>query len=511
MRTRLEDPHEPRTGGKWLALSGVLLLASIAVLARYLSWNRAPSPLSAAGTDSRSTLAVLPLRNLERDASRDYFADGMTQALITGLARLRKVRVVSLASESGEQSEANAWTAILKDGSIHRVLTGTILHSGGRVRIDTRLIDPATRAVHWANSYERDIKDVIALESEVAEAIAGEIQATLSAEERESLRPRRPTTPEALDAYLRGRYFWNRRTEEGLRRAAGYFRQAIAADPTYAPAYSGLADSYSLLGSIGTDGMPPHQAMPAAKSAARKAIELDPELAEGHISLAYVKLSYDWDLDGAAREFSRAFELNPNSATAHHWYSHYYMAAGDLAKASRQMQEAVRLEPLSPSINIGVGWCLYYSRKYDEAIAQYRLVAEMDPTLPMAHQTLGMAYEQKGLRDQAIEEFRRAAAFSANSPASVAALASALAAAGRTAEARTELARLEQLSRTRYVPAFYFASIHHAMGDLAKTLEFGWKAVGERCDYLMYLRVEPRVGKLAGHPEFIRAMAALHP
>ena len=302
------------------------------------------------------------------------------------------------------------------------------------------MIDPATRAVHWANSYERNIEDVLALESTVAEAIASEIQVSITAGDRERLRQQRPAKPEALDAYLRGRYFWNRRTEDGLRRAAQYFQQAIAADPTYALAYSGLADSYSLLGSVGTDGMPPNQAMPLAKSAAQKAIELDPDLAEGHVSLAYVKLSYDWDLPGAAREFSRALELNPSSATARHWYSHYFMAAGDLGKATEQMREALRLEPLSPSINIGVGWCLYYSRQYDQAIEQFRSVAEIDPSLPLAHQTLGMAYQQKGLFDQAIEEYKRAAAFSSNSPASVAALASAYATVGKLAEARQELA-----------------------------------------------------------------------
>ena len=250
--------------------------------------------------------------------------------------------------------------------------------------------------------------------------------------------------------------------------------------------------------------------MPLAKAAAQKALELDPDLAEGHISLAYVKLSYDWDLPGAEREFARALELNPNSATAKHWFSHYFMASGDLAKASELMKEAFQLEPLSPSINIGIGWCLYYSRRYDQAIEQFRSVTESDPSLPLAHQTLGMAYQQKGQFDQAIEEYKRAAAFSNNSPASVAALASVYAAAGRPAESRQELALLQEMARTRYVPAFHFATVHYAMGDLAKTFEWGWKAIGERCDYLLYLRVEPRVGELAGNPEFIRAMAALH-
>ena len=211
------------------------------------------------------------------------------------------------------------------------------------------------------------------------------------------------------------------------------------------------------------------------------------------------------------QEFSRAVALNPSSATARHWYSHYFMAAGDLGKATEQMHEALRLEPLSPSINIGVGWCLYYSQQYEKAIEQYRAVVELDPSLPLAHQTLGMAYQQKGMYAEAVEEFQRAASLSGNGPASVAALASGYGAWGKPVQARRELARLEEMSRTRYVPAFYFAMIHFALGDTGKMFEWGWKAVGERCDYLMYLRVEPRVGKLAGNPEFIKALGYLHP
>ena len=503
-------PPSSRPARKWMVLAVILLLAGIGAIAKFVVGSigtRPPVPLTAPA----NTLAVLPFRSVQKDVvDQDYFADGMTQALITRLANLRNLRLVSFTSEVSGLQNTNAWAEIRRNQSINRVLTGSVLRSGGRIRIDAQLIDPRTQDVHWANSYERNIEDVLALESAVAEAIASEIQVNITAGDRERLRRQRQAKPEALDAYLRGRYFWNRRTEDGLRRAAEYFQQAIAADPTYALAYTGLADSYSLLGSVGTDGMPPKQAMPLAKSAAQKALELDPDLADGHISLAYVKLSYDWDLPGAAREFSRALELNPSSATARHWYSHYFMAAGDLGKATEQMREALRLEPLSPSINIGVGWCLYYTRQYDRAIEQFRSVAEIDPSLPLAHQTLGMAYQQKGLFDQAIEEYKRAAAFSSNSPASVASLASAYATEGKVAEARRELGQLEEMSRTRYVPAFYFATVHYAMGDLTKTFEWGWKAIGERCDYLMYLRVEPRVGKLAGNPEFIRAMAALH-
>ena len=491
---------------KWVLVTGILLVLGVLVVAKIVIRHHQTGPAGAS-----RILAVLPFRNLESDGSRDYFADGVTEALIARLANVRSLRVVSLAADAGPQSDQAGWSVIRQNGQVNGVLTGAVSRYGGRLRIDAKLMDPGTRMVRWAKSYEHDAGDLLALESTVAEAIAGEIQVTLTAEDRARLRQQRRAKPEAVDAYLRGRYFWNRRTEDGLRRAAAYFQQAIAADPAYAPAYAGLADSYALLGSIGTDAMPPREAMPLAKAAAEKAVELDPSLAEGRVSLGYVKLSYDWDLSGAAREFSRALELNPGSATARHWYSHYFMAAGNLDQALEQMREALQLEPLSPSINVGVGWCLYYSRQYDRAIEQFRSVTEIDPTLPLAHQTLGMAYEQKGLHERAIEEYNRAATFSNNSPSAVAALAGAYAGGGKTAEARRELSRLEEMSRARYVPAFYFASVHYAMGDVNKTLDWIRKSVAERCDYLVYMRVEPRAEKLAREPEFGRIMKALHP
>ncbi len=481
-------PRWTRSRAKWIALVGILLLAAIAAAAKFFVGDndRYTFAHMAASTNS---LAVLPFRSVEKDASQDYFADGMTQVLISRLTNLRGLRVISFASEGGGQRDTNAWNAVLRGQPVNGVLTGAITRSSGRIRIDAQLIDPTTHAVNWANSYERNAEDVLVLESAIAEAIADEIQVRITTEDRERLDQRRRVRPEALDAYLRGLFFLNSRTEDGLRHAAVYFQEAIAADPAYASAYSGLADSYSLLGSVGIDGMSPKQAMPRAKSAAQKAIELDPNLADGHASLAYVELSYDWDLPAAAREFSRALELNPSSATARHWYSHYFMAKGDLAKATEQMQMAFQLEPLSPSINIGVGWCLYYSKQYDQAIAQFRSVAETEPSLPLAHQTLGMAYQQKGLVDEAIDQYRQAAALSNNNPSSVAALAGAYAKAGRVADAREELARLEEMSRTRYVPAIYFASVNNEMGEYTKAFEWGWKAIDERCDYLTYLRV----------------------
>ncbi len=498
-----------RSRSRWFLAAGLLVLAAAGTFAGFGFWRAEPRRASRPSMPA-TALAVLPFRSASTDPSQDYFAEGITDALVTRLTNLRNLRVISLAAEGSGQIDGNAWRSVLRKQAVNRVLTGTIFRSGSKVRIHAQLKDPGTQTVLWANSYEREFQDVLGLESEVAEAIAGEIQVNISEKDRERLRRSRQAAPEAVEAYLRGRYFWNRRTEDGLKRAVQYFQQSIDADPAYALAYTGLADSYSVLGSVGTDGMPPRKAMPLAKAAALKALELDPDLPEGHISLAYVLLSYDWDLSGAQREFRRALDLNPSSATARHWFSHYYMAAGDLPQAIEQMRLALQLEPLSPSINIGAGWCLYYSKQYDQAIEQFRSVTESDPSLPLAHQTLGMAYQQKGMLAEAIEEYKRAAACSGNSPASVASLASAYAAARKPAESRQELASLQEMSHSRYVPAFYFASVYLANGDLTKTFQYGWQAIGERCDYLLYLRVEPRAGSLAANPEFMRAMAALH-
>jgi len=505
------QPPEGKTSWRsgWAAPIGLLVVCSIVGLVTYLTRSQEVKPAAPARIATR-TVAVLRFRNVEVDPAQEYFADGITQALITPLKRLGNLRVIDLTSENSGSAESEAVNRLVRDQGITHFLTGTVQQSSGRVRIHAELMDPKTHDVSWANSYERDMKDVLAMESAAAEAIANEIQVAVTAEERQQLQQNHQINPDAWLAYQRGRYFWNRRTEDGLNRALQFFQQAIEMDPTFALPYTGQADSYSLLGSIGIDGMRPDKAMPLAKAAAEKALQMDPNLAEAHVSLAYVRLSYEWDLEGARKEFTRAIELDPSSAKAHHWYSHYFMATNDLNKATEQMQLAIRLEPLSPIINLGIGWCYYYSRQYDKAIEQYRSVVEMDPSLPMAHQTLGMAYQQKGLFPQAILEFQKANTLSGNSPTTVAALASAYGAAGQVQEARRELSRLEDLSRMRYVPALYFAMVHNSLGETATALKFGWTAAAERSDYLVYLHLEPQVGKLAGDTRFLSLIGSLH-
>lgn len=359
---RRPEPSGPAMP-RWVASAAVLLLALVIAIGVYVLRGRDTASAAPAVRIPTSALAVRPFRNVSGDESQAYFADGMTQALVTVLAKLGNLRVVYLASQAGGR-DAAALDAALSDSSITRELTGTVQRSGDHVRISAQLIDPKTGDVLWGNDYDQDLKDVLALESAVAQAIAKEIQVTITAEDQQRLQPNRQVNPQALLANWRGRYAWNRRTEDGMWEAVKYFQQAIDIDPDYAPAYSGLADSYSMLGSIGIDGAAPHDVMPLAEFNAKKALEKDSSLAEAHASLAYVKLSYDWDLKGAREEFEQAIRLDPGSATAHHWYSHYFMAAGDMDNAMQQMQVARNLEPFSYSINLGIGWCYYYSKHY---------------------------------------------------------------------------------------------------------------------------------------------------
>ena len=495
----------------WTAPASFLLLAAIMAMVAYVVRGHEATPDPPAKAPPANTLAVLPFRNVNDDSEQQYFADGMTQAMITVLAKLGNLRVISLASEEGGPDPAGL-EAALRNPSITRLLIGTVQRSGGRVRISAQLRDPKTGLVVWSEEYTRDLEDVLALQSEVAQAIANEIQVTITPEDKQRLQHNPVIKPEAQDAYYLGQNYWNPRTEDGMVKAKEYFQRAVDLDPTYALAHSGLADSYSMLGSVGIDGMWPKDAMEKAKSEAKEALRIDNDLAAAHASLAYVMLSYDWDLAGARKEFERALALDPDSATAHHWYSHYFMAAGDIVNATKQMQAAQQSEPLSPSIKIGIGWCYYYGHRYQEAIEQYLAVIKTDPSLPMAHQALGMAYQQKkGMMPQALDQFNLAVFYSNSSPGSVGGLATAYADAGQLVQAHQELKQLEEISKHRYVPALYFASAYLALGDKKQTLHWGWEALKEKSDYLLYLRMEPQASKLKADPEFLQILHSLQP
>ncbi|MGH9814035.1 MAG: tetratricopeptide repeat protein, partial [Candidatus Acidiferrales bacterium] len=355
----------------------------------------------------------------------------------------------------------------------------------------------------WAKSYERDLSDILTLQSEVAREIAREVNVALTPREQARLAAARPTNPEAHELYLKGRYWWNKRTEEELKKGLEYFQQAIEKDPGYALAYVGVADSYAMLGSdIVAPALPPHEARPLGKAAALKALELDPNLGEAHASLAAAYQYYDWDWAAAEREFRRAIELNPNYASAHQWYANYLVMFGRHAESLAEARRARELDPLSLIINVTFGWRFYFARRYDDALAQHRKTAELDPNFALARYSLGMTYEQKGMYEAALAEFRRALALSGDDPHALANLGHVYALAGNRVEARSVLAQLEQLAKKKYVPPYYVAEIYVALGEKEPAFRWLEKAYEERSSRLVFLKVEPRLDPLRDDPRF---------
>jgi len=448
------------------------------------------------------SLAVLPLEELSDEAGRDYFADGMTEALITDLAKIKALRVISRTSAMQYKGVRKPLPEIARELNVDAVVEGSVLRSGGRVRITAQLIYAATDQHLWAESYERDLRDVLSLQREVARAVANEIQIQLTPQEQVRLSTARTVDPEAYQLYLKGRFYWNKRTEADLKRGIEYFQQAIDLDPNYALAYPGMADCYSLLGWDLFGGLAPREALPIAKAAAVRALEKDDSLAEAHNSLAWTKLVFDWDWAGAESEFKRAVELNPGYAVAHQWYAECLAGIGRYEEASVEAKQALELDPLSLMINILAGWILYFDRQNDQAIERFRKTLELDPNFWVAHWTLGRAYEQKMMFAEAIAELRRAIALSAGSPLSLAALGHAYAVSGQTIEAQNVLAQLKESSEKRYVSPYSIATIYAGLGEKDQAFRWLERAYEERSGWLIWLRAEPVSDPLRPDPRF---------
>ena len=451
---------------------------------------------------STRSLAVLPLANLSGDPSQDFFADGMTDELISYLLKIEALHVSSRTSVMNLKGVRKPLRDIARELDVTWVVEGTVLQSKDRVRITVRLMDGATEKHLWAETYEKDMRDVLALQSAVASDISREIRVKLTPPEKASLAQSRSVNPEAYRDYLRGRYFWNQRTAGALKKAREHFEQAIEKDPSYAPAHGGLADAYALMGSSGYDVMPPKEAMPRAKAAALNALEIDETLAEAHAALGYVKLVYDWDLAGAARELQRAIELKPNYAIAHQWQGELLMARSSLEEATAAFRRALELDPLSIPCGLGLGWSYYFSGKDDFAIEQFLRTLEIAPNVPMALYGLGLSYHHKKQHRKGFSELQKAYASSGGEVAAVTCMGVTHAFAGNKKAAEKELAKLQRLSRLRYVPAVYFAFIHVALNDLDRAFESFHKAYEERSSYLIFLNVQPSFEKLRSDPRY---------
>ncbi|TLZ60840.1 MAG: tetratricopeptide repeat protein [Gammaproteobacteria bacterium] len=449
------------------------------------------------------SLAVLPLENLSGDKEQEYFADGMTDEVITELGKVGALRVISRTSVMQYKGTRKPLSDIAPKLNVDAVVEGTILRSGNRVRITAQLIEASSDRHLWARSYERDLKDVLALQGEVARDIAEEIRIKLTPKERTLLTEAHAIDPEAHDAYLRGRYWWSKRDAEGEWKGLDYFQRAVAKDPNYALAYVGVADSFVVLGHHGH--LPPQEALPKAKEAAMKALELDPSLAEAHTSLAIVKQSYDWDWSGAEREFKEAIALNPNYATAHHWYSHYLVAMGRLDEAVNELERARDLDPFSIPINDFLGMTLYYARRYDDAVRQFRRGLEMHPDRVEFHEGIANIYEQKKLFAEAFAEHQQVLSLNKDTQ-TAAALEQAYQRFGYRGYLGKRIQSLEQslqqAPKSDLFTVLFLAHMYAVLNDEAHAMSCLERAYDERNPWLLNVQVDPAMDSLRSSPRF---------
>ena len=496
----------------WLIVAGALGALLIAVAAGYLRWSG--SGTKAQGPRGSATLAVLPFENLTGDAGEDYFSDGMTEEMITQLGNLdpQHLRIIARTSVMHYKNSQAPLDQIGRDLGVQYVIEGSVRRDADKVRITAQLIQMKDQTHLWARNYDRDLRNLLVVQSEIAHEIANQIQISLGVKQqitRANDPSLSPQSYEAYDFYLKGRYFWNQRSIEGLRRAIGYFQQSTSIDPNYARAYAGLADSYTLLSSY--TAAPPTELMPKARAAALKALELDESLAEAHTSLALITENYDWDWQTAEKEYRRAIELNPNYATAHHWYAEYLTWRGRFDEAFQESEKARQLDPLSLIIAVDNGQIFYYSRQYDRAIAKFRTVREMDPNFLTG--LMIPAYEQKEMFTDALAECERWRRSQGDSPYNLSLLAHIYGRSGQPVQAGHALAKLQELNRRRPMDPAIISWAYLGVGDNNHAMAWLEKAYAQHSNAMTALKVEPRYDPLRSDPRFqdlIRGVGLSH-
>jgi len=476
----------------WIA--GIVAVAFLAILAWQL---RRGQPQSLAPIHS---IAVLPLENLSNDSSQDAFADAMTDELITSLAGISSLRVISRGSGMQFRHVKTPIPEIGRRLGVDALIEGSVVRDGDRVRVTAQLIEAAADRHLWADSYERDLRDVLTLQREVAAAIAGEIRANLTTRERVRLTTSVPVKPESYLAYIKGRAYWNQRTESALLKGIDAFRQAADIDPNDARVYAGLALCYTALG-YGSY-LPPNVAFEEASAAGRKALAIDPAFAEAEAALGYVSLYYEWRFAEADRRFRHALDLDPASATAHDWYSVYLTAMGRFDEARTEIRRAQELDPLSAAVATDVGFGDYYAGRDEQAVATLRSTLSVTPNFPLAHLWLGRAYEDQNRFEDAIREFGETRKVLGDWPVALAAIGHVEGMAGHRADAEAVLARLSELARRQYVTEYGVALVHASLGD--REAAFAWldRAVASRSHWLVWLKLDRRWNNIHDDPRF---------
>jgi len=477
---------------RWSLLAAALLLAVVIALAGRRGVVRPGSP-------AIQSLAVLPLQNLSGSPDEEYLADGMTEALIARLAKIRSLRVMSHTSVGAYKDTRKPVREVARELDVDAVLEGSVQRAGNRIRTTAQLIGADPERHLWAETYDGELNDVLDVQSRVAQAVAEQIQVALTPQERAQLQRVPTVDPAVYELYLRGRYFWNKRDDEGVKKSLEHYQRALEADPNYAPAYSGIADAY--LTAYDYEYLPPEEAGPKARAAAERALALDETLAEAHNSLAHLSL-HDWEWRAAEREFRRAIELDPSYVPAHHWYSLCLTALGRVDEAVATMRKAQTLDPLSLRINADLGMALFAARRYDDAIAQERRTIELDSSFRVSYWIMGMAFEQKGMIEEARRSFREALARSPGNPNFLGSLAHSYAIAGQRDSARAILDSLEPQARRGEGSPFYIALVYAGLGQKDRAFQWLERAYGERSGSVRYLRVEPRLEPLRTDPRF---------
>jgi serine/threonine protein kinase/Tfp pilus assembly protein PilF len=501
-RLKQEIDSGYRSGSAESRRSGLTANAS-----RFATGARSQSYISQTGTvraarvsKTINSLAVLPFENVSRDPDNEYLSDGIAGSLINILATVPRLRVIAQSTVLRYKGRIIDPQGVGRELDVRAVLTGRIMQSGGSLRIGAELVDVATGSRLWGAQYDRKPGDIFIIQDEISGEISGKLRLQLTRAEKKRLTRRQTEDAEAYQLYLKGRHHWNRWTEEGFYKAIDYFEQAAQKDPTYALAYTGLAESYVLLG--WNSYLPPKDAFPKAKTAAIKALQLDEDLGEAHTPLAAVLWLYDWQWQKAEMEFKRSLQLSPSYPTGNHWYAEYAMTMGRQTEAVARMKQSQEFDPLSLIIGVAIGWAHYMARQYDQAIEQLLKTAELDPNYPVTYWVLGQVYRKTRRFDLAIAEGEKGVKLSGGSPLMTAALAHSYAEAGRPKEAKQLLEGLAQLAAHKYVAPHFFAGVHIGLGEHDRALEYLEESFEEHSHWLIYLHIDPSMDGLRNDQRF---------
>jgi len=491
-------------GKRMLAIAAALVLLALGWYftgqPAFRRGDFAPAPANAAQISQKS-IAVLPFENLSHDPDNAYFAQGIQDEILTRLAKIGDLKVISRTSTEKYKSAPDNLRQIAAQLGVANILEGSVQKANDQVRVNVQLINALTDAHLWADIYDRKLTDIFAVESDVATNIAGRLQAKLTGSEQRAVSARPTDNPEAYQLYLRGRFFWSKRTGDDLQKSIGYFEQAIARDPNYALAYAALAQAQLLM--PGYNGGSPKEWFPQAEAAAKKALLLDETSSDAHAALGMVKQLYDFDSPGAIAEFERAIALNPNDGDAHHWFANHALAAtGKIDREIAEMKRALELDPLALIFNANLGQAYIYARRYDDAIAQLRKTVEMDNGFYFGHIMLGQALELGGHPADAMIEYRKALAQN-DDPFAKALLGHALAVAGQGDEARQLFEQLRKARDQRYVEAYGLAIVELGLGDRISALDWLERGFEDRDGFDMaVIRIDPYLDPLHGEPRF---------